>query len=727
MEKLFSRDEWFKLEDVPHRKHGELTLDEQFHRAVENYVGSVNQKDRESTKRRLKDWWKGCVKDGWVPPGHTQCCLMSIVDAVERRCITKTKVLKAGKHSKLSAKGRKVSEMLEGLEKLRCDMRCLCMGTSVTECIQTRKPETLFQKAENKGEKEEAPYSKREEAEALAPPAAPAMTDTRTPSSGLYPTLPHDIDAHTPESPPPYAKAPHMSTNPFLSPSPQLQMPTLLITEGRLQGDWVDNDGMMHAATVTTRPKQGSVSYPMTKQEMSAAQALVGHPDYIADIHHSCSKKEPPTVRRDPDLDTDNSCEGGSGDFHPDSQPFHNTEGSILTRSQKKKKEQSEGSSDEPLNMQAPILCKFQQGNERMWQYKPFTPAELVMLQESLPPIAQGGSQWLIKLVQLTRGQTLTTGDIKGLLGRVCTQTDYDTVVTGLPFLTGGIASDPLTRQDSELFLQHLKECFPTPPFVYSDLILVPTDGEQPADFVRRSYEEYTTKTGETPVTSALNTQMYRAAVLRGMPAQVTKAMEANPDLPGADHARWCSHLQHHMKRHMKEEASHSSKIKALEEQLLGLKLQEAKQAASQPKKGKIQALLTEQAAAPHPTPHPHPSPYVPQPPWDHPTSHIMYQGNYRGRSGTYQRPNWGQGGLDLQNLQCWNCGRYGHMSRNCSQGYVPRGRGQSRGAGPQRRGGRGGFPPQHAHQQGPPHHPPGIDYMPTGGPHQPPAGAFPQ
>lgn len=119
---------------------------------------------------------------------------------------------------------------------------------------------------------------------------------------------------------------------------------------------------------------------------------------------------------------------------------------------------------------------------------------------------------------------------------------------------------------------------------------------------------------GEAPTTSAMNSQMFRAEVLKGLPKTISSSMENNHDMPGADHQRWCSHVQHHMRRHITETDTHHSKIKVLEEQLLALRLQEAKQQAEQAKKTpKVQAPLV-----PEPETHSRMTqapPYIPQPP----------------------------------------------------------------------------------------------------------------
>lgn len=107
MEDLFDRSEWFDVWQLPDRNAGELTLDEQFTRAVKLYMGSIDKKDREKAEKRLREWWEKAEKGGWVPPGDTKKCLMTLLNQVEVKCISKAKCLKAEKPSKFTSGGRK--------------------------------------------------------------------------------------------------------------------------------------------------------------------------------------------------------------------------------------------------------------------------------------------------------------------------------------------------------------------------------------------------------------------------------------------------------------------------------------------------------------------------------------------------------------------------------------------------------------------------------------------
>lgn len=146
------------------------------------------------------------------------------------------------------------------------------MGSSIHECIQTRKPETLFQGAE-KQEKKEGASSKKEEAEASTPPDAPAPTDCVTPSAGLYPTLRYEPaapcqpspPAYTCESTPPATTPMPKNTNPFLPQS--AQMPVFTISSGSLTGEWEDPDGNKHRVDVIREP-------PLTATERQYATGL---------------------------------------------------------------------------------------------------------------------------------------------------------------------------------------------------------------------------------------------------------------------------------------------------------------------------------------------------------------------------------------------------------------------------------------------------------------------
>ncbi|XP_077474045.1 uncharacterized protein LOC144087448 [Stigmatopora argus] len=65
------------------------------------------------------------------------------------------------------------------------------------------------------------------------------------------------------------------------------------------------------------------------------------------------------------------------------------------------------------------------------------------------------------------------------------------------------------------------------------------TADEEAVAFVDRALTDYTLKTGHGPTASALHLQVFRAAILKGVPKSVGQAMEANPDLPSAEVHSW--------------------------------------------------------------------------------------------------------------------------------------------------------------------------------------------
>lgn len=57
-----------------------------------------------------------------------------------------------------------------------------------------------------------------------------------------------------------------------------------------------------------------------------------------------------------------------------------------------------------------------QDGNLCPVQYVPFTPNEVDLLKQKMPPVEAGGSAWLNQFLQQTTQLTLTLGDFRGVL-----------------------------------------------------------------------------------------------------------------------------------------------------------------------------------------------------------------------------------------------------------------------------------------------------------------------
>ncbi|XP_061663729.1 uncharacterized protein LOC133493838 isoform X3 [Syngnathoides biaculeatus] len=68
---------------------------------------------------------------------------------------------------------------------------------------------------------------------------------------------------------------------------------------------------------------------------------------------------------------------------------------------------------------------------------------------------------------------------------------------------------------------------------------LMLTADEEAAAFFDQALSDHTLKTGHAPTASALHSQVFQAAILKGVPKSVVQAMETNPDLPGAEVDWW--------------------------------------------------------------------------------------------------------------------------------------------------------------------------------------------
>ncbi|XP_058495263.1 uncharacterized protein LOC131466123 [Solea solea] len=412
--------------------------------------------------------------------------------------------------------------------------------------------------------------------------------------------------------------------------------------------------------------------------------------------------------------------------------------------------EENDGEKAEGGAYQLPVFHRQDTDGRVHTQYKPLSFTDVTALACQLPALTGGGAIWLHKFGALTSGILLSAGDISSILSRCCSSTQLMPLRAACPWLVAD-PSVPLTAAMLQTLREAIREHFPTPTVTYAELSYTPQPAESPSAFLARAEEDFVSKTGENPMQSPMAASLFRSAVIKGMPEPVKNSMVENPDLPTADHSRWCSHLKHHLQKYSDRAGSHEDKMEKLKNELLALQVQSAKQEASQSKKHKAVTQAPVQAeyvqTEPAPTTY---TPYVPQPPWpgtghtgwdfDPPQvqSHMqMYSGRsvycnrngrqmYAGRGYNNNNalrgsngPPGGRGGMqqggwnqDQGSVQCWSCGEYGHISTGC-----PRKRRQQ---------GRGGYGPPPFHPQGPP--PPGPPQHPQH-PNQnlAPGGQYPQ
>lgn len=230
------------------------------------------------------------------------------------------------------------------------------------------------------------------------------------------------------------------------------------------------------------------------------------------------------------------------------------------------------------LNLQAPLV-ETVTGKK----YKPFNFTDTNTLVERLPPLAEGGANWLRKLSMLTAGHNLAMGDFRAVMARCSNSWDMLQVEQAA-------GTDKL--DDSESWVEYstvigvaMRQKWPLPKNKIQQMSCKMKPNEGPTQFIDRCKEEWTESTGIHPGTDETQQIMFRRAILACVPVKVREKMEDNPDLPGAGNNQWEGHLAHHLGRHQKEEGEKQAEIDDLKNQLTKMQLQEARNKVNDQKK----------------------------------------------------------------------------------------------------------------------------------------------
>ncbi|XP_039644969.1 uncharacterized protein LOC120551550 [Perca fluviatilis] len=347
-------------------------------------------------------------------------------------------------------------------------------------------------------------------------------------------------------------------------------------------------------------------------------------------------------------------------------------------------------------------------------KYRPFAMGDLQGLVDKLPPIAEGGGNWLGKLEGLTAGYKLALGDFRAITHRCMLATDVRELETGAGTLTLA-DSVPFTRVSTAIG-KHLRDRYPI-----SKAAAIPKfkwDAKQnPRDFLDYCKEKWINQTGCHPGKPGVQQEWYRTAVLKGVPEPVKQAIEENPDMIGADSTKWERHIIFHMTRAQDNQDTEESGLKELQAQLLKIQLAEARQKINEGKKDKDKKgrhVMALTAGPPTPDLFPIPD-WIPAPPHTQPQSYAQpppyrrgppqwQQNSGRGYGRGGGRPGRGRGGPPRGRTPgaCFVCGQMGHWSKECPQ----RG-GHQGGRGYQQRG-------PYQPLQGPPTGPPQAQFQMT-------------
>ncbi|KAL3976424.1 hypothetical protein ACER0C_022310 [Sarotherodon galilaeus] len=359
--------------------------------------------------------------------------------------------------------------------------------------------------------------------------------------------------------------------------------------------------------------------------------------------------------------------------------------------------------------------------------YRAYKVRDLEALASQLPPITEGGASWLRKLAALTEGDELAIGNFRALAGRsmvgggladveeIAKTTEYPNDV-------------PYYRVQNEI-AKAVREKYPAPNTgAIPKIIWDPKYA--PREFLAKAREQWLSETGIHPGQEGEHRAWFHAAVLAGLPKQVTADLERNPDFAVADSVQWERHVTHRLQSEQDTANKQKKELEEAQAQLVKLQLIEARDKAGEKKKEAKENIKKMMVASPQPDP---------VPDWPDLDPNLYPDDRWPANAPRQRQPagNWGTGGPQTgrggfvrggQRAQsagnpsntawttgCHRCGAQGHWARNCpnpipsyqGRGYPPQARGSPRGRG----GFRGDTPFRGAHQAPNPNAAPAAQY----------------
>ncbi|XP_027855315.1 uncharacterized protein LOC114133525 [Xiphophorus couchianus] len=218
-------------------------------------------------------------------------------------------------------------------------------------------------------------------------------------------------------------------------------------------------------------------------------------------------------------------------------------------------------------------LLKTSTGGQK---YVPFPLGDRDAIVDKLPSITAGGSLWLAELDLLTSGMTLALGDFRAIMSRAMS----GMVMRDIEHAAGtqNVSNSTPAHQFITPLAREIKRQFPLA--TITPITRFEWDySMDPKEYINKAAETWLGQTTINPKGPHSNlTEMFREAILKGVPEQVVQSMRNNPDLTRCEYVRWERHLLHHLLKAQDELKKKQSDTKDLEIQLLKLQLQEAKQ-----------------------------------------------------------------------------------------------------------------------------------------------------
>ncbi|XP_036000701.1 uncharacterized protein LOC118565129 [Fundulus heteroclitus] len=246
-----------------------------------------------------------------------------------------------------------------------------------------------------------------------------------------------------------------------------------------------------------------------------------------------------------------------------------------------------------PTRVQMPIL----QNNVGTENYVPYSFGDVQALVDKLPSIAAGGRLWLAELDNLTKGTKLALGDFRAVLGRCVPASTADDIE--YEARTSNIGDETLFSSVITRLGNAIREHFPlstpaaVPKFDWDPL-------QHPKDFITQAEESWIKHTGVNPKGDSSNLgELFREAVLKGVPPLVSQLMKQNPEMPGCEYARWEKHLVHHLHVAQDVEKKKKQEKEDIHDQLIKLQLLDAKRQVNQRKQEKTEHVMVSAVASP--------------------------------------------------------------------------------------------------------------------------------